>query len=213
MPHRQWWPSCQVPRSGQETEAGTTLRCPSADVSSTVNLTTSSAVQAAASPAYTGVQRGDESLTWQELLVQKLLPKRGMSASKQTSAPSLQTNPMVSSAMSILSSGKHDPKAAPSQHWQYAGIFLEPLSTARLLAWAPPRHTKLQGDHMTLFVKPSPEQLSQLELGCKVSLSVLARTENAAIQVHSQSPHKYKCCLSLTPSSQPSPASALLFHG
>lgn len=124
--------------------------------------------------------------------MQKLLPKCSMSASKQTPVPSLQTSPIASSAMSILSSGKHDFKAGSSQGWQYAGIFLDPLSTARLLAWAPPRHTRLQGDHMTLIVKPSPEQLSSLDLGCKVSLSVSAKTENSAIQVHSQVPPKCK---------------------
>ena len=194
MPHRQWWPSCQHPRPGPETEAGTILQCSSTDLSSTVDFTTSSTVQEAASSAYTGVQRDDENLTWQELLVQKLLPKRSMSASKQTSAPSLQSSPMASSGMCILSSGKHDPQAASSQQWQYAGIFLDPLSTARLLAWAPPRHTRLQGDHMTLIVKPCPEQISSLDLGCKVSLSVLARTENAAIQVQFLCPTECKCC-------------------
>ena len=194
MPHRQWWPSCQVARSGPDTETGTRLQCSSTDISSTVNRTTSSE---APSSAYTSVQLDDESLTWQEILVQKLLPKCSMSASKQTQAPSPQTSPIASSAMSILLSGKHDTKATSSQGWQYAGIFLDPLSTARLLSWAPPRHTRLQGDCMTLVVKPSPEQISSLDLGSKVSLPVLARTENAAIQVRTQATHNCECCFLL----------------
>lgn len=174
MLHRQWWPCCQAARSGLDTEAPPP-QCFQADTSSTVDLTTSSAAASTLSK--------DDSVTWQELLVQKLLPKHSMSASQHTPAVSLHASPVSSSTMSVLSSGKHDPRAAASQGWQYAGIFLDPLSTARLLAWAPPRHSRLQGDHMSLIVKPSPEQLSSLDLGCEVSLSVLARTENAAIQV------------------------------
>ena len=181
MPHRQWWPSYQVAKSGLDTEAGTTLQCFSAKTVPTV--TKPSADKDASSSAHSRVQHDDENLSWQELLMQKLLPQCSMSAAKQTPTTSVPATPVLSTALSKLSSGKQVTKAAFSQGWQYAGIFLDPLSTARLLAWAPPRHTRLHGDHMTLIYKPSFEQLSSLDLGGEVALSVLARTENAAIQV------------------------------
>lgn len=66
---------------------------------------------------------------------------------------------------------------------QYVGIFLDALSTARLLAWAPPRHSIILGDHVVLLQEPSYQQLSPLPLGAELRLPVLAKTENVAVQV------------------------------
>lgn len=183
MPHRQWWPSFQLAKSEP---ADTTLQRLSTGILPTAALPAkSAAVTQETSSVHPRIQQGFESLTWQEVLLQKLLPRGGMSAAQQTTTTTVQASPALPTAMSKLSSGKHTPKAACSQgcQVQYAGIFLDPLSTARLLAWAPPRHTRLHGDHLTLLSKPSHEQLSLLDLGSEVSLSVLARTENAALQV------------------------------
>lgn len=180
MPHRQWWPSFHLARS-EITDASV--------LAETTVLPSKAAAAIQAPSGSVHIQQCVESLTWQEVFLQKLLPQGSMSAAKQIPTTASQASPALGTAMSRLSSGKHSPKAASPQGWQvqYAGIFLDPLSTARLLAWAPPRHTKLHGDHLTLISKPTIEQLSSLDLGCEVSLSVLARTENAAIQVPFQS--------------------------
>ena len=182
MPNRQWWPSSRLVRTEV---ADTTLQRLSTGTFSTAALPAKSAASTQGASVPPSIQQGDESLSWQEVFLQKLLPQGSMSAAKEASTTTVATGPALPTAMSKLSSGKHAPKAACPQgrQIQYAGVFLDPLSTARLLAWAPPRHTRLHGDHLSLISKPSLEQLSSLDLGCEVSLSVLARTENAAIQV------------------------------
>ncbi|KAL0046380.1 hypothetical protein WJX82_010916 [Trebouxia sp. C0006] len=64
----------------------------------------------------------------------------------------------------------------------YAGVFLDPLSTARLLSFASPKHSKLSADHLTMIYRPSQDILSSLTLGLVVDLQVLGKVEDSALQ-------------------------------
>ncbi|KAL0032695.1 hypothetical protein WJX79_003892 [Trebouxia sp. C0005] len=64
----------------------------------------------------------------------------------------------------------------------YAGIFLDPLSTARLLSFAPPKHSKLSADHLTMIYRPSQELLRSLTLGLAVDFQVLGKIEDSTLQ-------------------------------
>ncbi len=133
-------------------------------------------------------QHGDESLDWQTQLLQTLLPKCNISAVQQQSAASRQGDSIACKSTRV----------APDVHSQmllskaprssnppllYAGIFLDPLSTARLLAFASPKHSQLSADHLTMIYRPSQEALSSLTLGLVVDLQVLGKVEDSALQV------------------------------
>lgn len=65
----------------------------------------------------------------------------------------------------------------------YAAVFLDPLSRAKLLAWAQPMHSCLSADHMTLLFRPSLADAKQLPLGTTEELTVLAKMHDAVTQV------------------------------
>ncbi len=133
-------------------------------------------------------QHSDESLDWQTQLLQTLLPKCHISAVQQQSVASRQSD----------STACRSARLAPDLHSQmllskaprssnppllYAGIFLDPLSTARLLSFASPKHSQLSADHLTMIYRPSQDFLSGLTLGLVVDLQVLGKVEDSALQV------------------------------
>ena len=141
-------------------------------------------------------QHESETLDWQTALLRKLLPNSVI--------PPLQDDSATSQ-----DGGQALPQAAQSQHLQdaqtvlratqqqaqttakaqtkgpvhYAGIFLDALSTARLLAWAPPKYSQLSADHLTLLYKPSLEDIGSLTLGLPVELQIILKAQDSAIQV------------------------------
>ena len=133
-------------------------------------------------------QHSDDSLDWQTQLLQTLLPKCNISAVQQQSAASRQGDSIACKSARLapdLHSQMLLSKAprSPSPPLLYAGIFLDPLSTARLLSFLPPKHSQLSADHLTIIYRPSQEILSSLTLGLAVDLQVLGRVEDSALQV------------------------------
>lgn len=64
----------------------------------------------------------------------------------------------------------------------YAGIFLDGPSRQQLLALAPPTHSIVKAEHLTLIFKPSSADLRSLPWGLVAELQVSAETTDAAIQ-------------------------------
>lgn len=88
-------------------------------------------------------------------------------------------------ASSDLQSGQYSSNASRAQFpaLHYAAVFLDPLSRAKLLAWAQPMHSCLSADHMTLLFRPSLADAKQLPLGTTEELTVLAKMHDAVTQV------------------------------
>ena len=138
------------------------------------------------------LQSTTDNLDWQTLLLQKLLPKCNVAAAQTQLAAHSQSEAIISRATEPATEA-HSQDSLPmllqppvplsSPSFQYAGIFLDPLSAARLLSWAPPRHSKLSADHLTLLYRPSQEQMQSLTLGLQVDLPIVAKAHDLAIQV------------------------------
>ena len=133
-------------------------------------------------------QHSDETLDWQTQLLQTLLPQCDISAVQQQSAASRQSDSIACRSAKLapnLHSQMLLSEAPRSSHppLLYAGIFLDPLSTARLLSFASPKHSQLSADHLTMIYRPSQEILSSLTLGLVVDFQVLGKVEDSALQV------------------------------
>ena len=145
-----------------------------------------------------------EDLDWQKLCLQTILPRpKSAEPVQATSAkpPSPQHNspgspsqrqrnpghllPGQPGSLGAILAQKHRSTTAEAQlhALHYAAVFLDPLSVAKLLAWAPPVHSCPTADHMTLLFRPSFAAAEQLPLGTTVELSVTAKTHNSTTQV------------------------------
>ena len=134
-------------------------------------------------------QHSDESLDWQTQLLQTLLPKCNISVVQQKSAASRQSDSIASRNTSLAPDSHRQMLLAKAPRSSnppllYAGVFLDPLSTARLLSFASPKHSKLSADHLTMVYRPSQDILSSLTLGLVVDLQVLGKVEDSALQVN-----------------------------
>lgn len=206
---RQWWPAAEsvkiqrsIDTSQQASCTATKTACARLHVSAaqgeeTAQVQGKQPVSDLAGPDSTeqkgmpkrqSAQHNDDSLDWQTELLQTLLPKCNISAVQQQSAASRQGDSIAC----------RNARLAPELHGQmllskapqssnlpllYAGIFLDPLSTARLLSFASPKHSKLSADHLTIIYRPSQELLRSLTLGLVVDLQVLGKIEDSALQV------------------------------
>ncbi len=213
MSSRQWWPtagnfkvqstntalengvtdpavSCLRPHEAQS-QRGTSAQV----VNPALTVPDSETVCQEPVPENPLLQLNSGALDWQTMLLQKLLPKSNISAAqRQSAAPSqAQSSPTVTvgpaagpqseaSSTTCRQSSVLLPEDPP---FLYAGILLDPLSIARLLSWASPRHSKLSADHLTLIYRPSKEQVEGLTLGLEVQLQVLGKAQDVATQVPS----------------------------
>ena len=208
MHHRQWWPAaehltCKTAAS-TVVNNGAVEKCePAAGNMSArsgglaqagfkgmlaAEASEASCGLSPSSPSPLGKQSESTSLDWQTALLRKLLPKSNFTPSapashNNSSSQPAQHNPLDSSARSCVE-GSNLSHTASSGPFLYAGIFLDPLSSARLLAWCPPKHSQLSADHLTLLYRPSAEQVgSLLTLGASVELQVISKAQDSTIQV------------------------------
>ena len=132
-------------------------------------------------------RQSEATPAWHAVLLHRLLSTNDSSGREQSAnlraPPHLVVSGATAACHSLSSSSPPSRAACQNTDVQYVGIFLDALSVARLLAWAPPRHGKLSGDHVALLQRPSDHQLKSVELGHEVSVAVLAKTENIAAQV------------------------------
>ena len=204
---RQWWPAAESVETQSLNDASqqasfttTKIACVGLHVSAaqgqeTAHVQGKQSVSGLAGPDSTeqkgllkrqSAQHSDE---WQTELLQTLLPKCNISAVQQQSAASRQGDSIACKSARL----------APDMHSQmllskaprsssppllYAGIFLDPLSTACLLSFASPKHSQLSADHLTMIYRPSQELLRSLTLGLVVDLQVLGKVEDSALQVN-----------------------------
>ncbi|DBA98882.1 TPA: hypothetical protein ACH3X1_014639 [Trebouxia sp. C0004] len=205
---RQWWPAAEsgktqrtIDASQQASCTATNIACAPQHFSATQGQETAQVQMKQpgsdlAGPVSTeqkgllkrqSAQHSDESLDWQTELLQTLLPKCNISAVQQQSTASRQGDSIACK----------NARLAPDLHSQmllskaprssnppllYAGIFLDPLSTARLLSFVCPKHSKLTADHLTMLYRPSQELLRSLTLGLVVDLQVLGKIEDSTLQ-------------------------------
>lgn len=210
---RHWWPACESINIERTIEASqqaskqasctvTKTACARLHVSAAQGQETAhvqgkqsvSGLAGSDSTEQTGLlkrqsaQHSDESLDWQTQLLQTLLPKCNISAVQEQPAASRQGGSIACRSTRLapdLHSQMLLSKAPRSLHppLLYAGIFLDPLSTARLLSFAPPKHSKLSADHLTMIYRPSQELLRSLTLGLAVDFQVLGKIEDSTLQV------------------------------
>ena len=155
-----------------------------------------------ADPLFTPKDAEAEALDWQTTLLQKVLPRPKStepeaipitaSSSQQHSSAKLNTQPqrkgcneapqgLLYTFLPKQQSSSGTGTSSPALY--YAGVFLDPLSRAKLLSWAQPMHSCLSADHMTLLFRPGLEAAEKLPLGCTVELPVLAKMHDAVTQV------------------------------
>ena len=204
MQYRHWWPAEDTLGRGHGDDAAQKACCSCSDVppllglsaaQSTVEVQVQHKQQEVAEPASSErsdsskdptAPVNDSSLDWQTDLLQMLLPKCKSSAAQQQPAVAKQAEGTAPKAAQPAYASQRSPsKAQQSSNspFLYAGIFLEPLSRARLLSWSPPRHSKLSADHLTLMYRPIQNQLDSLTLGLQVELQMIYRAEDSAVQV------------------------------
>ena len=150
-----------------------------------------------ADPLLTPKDAEVDALDWQTTLLQKVLPRPKStepeaipitaSSSQTHSGAKLITQPQrkgcneAPQGLLYTLLPKQQDSSSPALY--YAGVFLDPLSRARLLSWAQPMHSCLSADHMTLLFRPGLEAAEKLPLGSTVELPLLAKMHDAVTQV------------------------------
>lgn len=205
MHHRQWWPAAEhlTCKTAASALVNNVEKCEAAagNMSARSGGLAQAGFQgmlaAEASEASCGLspssrsplskQSESTSLDWQTALLRKLLPNSNFMPSApashniQSSQPA-QHDLLDSNARSLVK-GSNESNTASTGPFLYAGVFLDPLSSARLLAWCPPKHSQLSADHLTLLYRPSAEQVGSLPtLGASVELQVIYKAQDSTIQ-------------------------------
>lgn len=195
MQRRRWWPrnsltaSCDGLEGVSTTDITSNEHCTKADSSTTDAVITVPAIPCGSPAQPYHLQHASDNSDWQTALLQQLLPKCISSPAQQKSFQSCQAKPAVTIPEAAvlpccrMPPSRSNPTADSDPQMQCVGIFLDALSTAGLLSWAPPKHSRLIGDHVALQQKLSWQQLDRFDLGRPVSLRVVAATENVTIQV------------------------------
>ena len=192
MRHRRWWPSDTYVRSKDQVSTADIINTACHAKANSLKTRSISTVSGAATQPCVQEMKSQQEADptspsdWQSALLQKLLSNHHLPTITQRPASSSQVNASGSAAPTCYSfpaSTSASGAAAFEAKPLYMGIFLDALSTARLLAWAPPRHSSIFGNHVVLLQRPSYQELSTLPLGQEVQLPVMAKTENVAVQV------------------------------